>query len=106
MYFLRWARAVVEGDELPRDPSNMILAQEDEVIQGVLTKCPVKAFNVGIRIWYVKGSRQYLDLQHPCALNNGPPRNCWISSSLSVPSGNQLRLSVTEVSKAWTREPR
>ncbi len=39
---LRGARAVVEGDEFTRDTSNMIFAQEDEVIQGVLTKGPGK----------------------------------------------------------------
>ena len=45
---LRGARAVVEGDEFTRDPPNMIFAQEDEVIQSVLTKCPVEALNLGI----------------------------------------------------------
>ena len=64
MCCLRGARAVVEGDEFTRDPSNMIFAQEDEVIQGGLTKCPVETLNVGIRVWCVIGSWQPLDLQH------------------------------------------
>lgn len=61
---LRGARAVVEGDEFTRDPSNMIFAQEDEVIEGVLTKCPVETLHVSIRVWCVIGRWQALDLQH------------------------------------------
>jgi hypothetical protein len=64
MCCLRRTRAVVEGDKFTCDPSNMIFAQEDELIQSVLTKCPVETLKVGIRVWCALGSRQPLDLQH------------------------------------------
>ncbi len=54
---LRWARPVVEGNELTRDSPNMIFAQEYEVIQGVLAKCSIEAFNLSIRVGCVIWSR-------------------------------------------------
>ncbi len=55
---------VVEGDKLTGGASNMIFAQEDEVIQGVLAKCPVQTVNMGIRIGCVIRSWQSLDVQY------------------------------------------
>ncbi len=64
MRCLRWTRAVVEGNEVTCNSPNMIFAQEYEVIQGVLAKCPVEAFKLSIRIWCLIRSRYSLDLQH------------------------------------------
>ncbi len=64
MCCLRWPSPVVEGDKLTRDASDMIFAQENEVVQGVLAKRPVETFNSSIRIGCVIRSRQSLDLQH------------------------------------------
>ena len=61
---LRWARAVVEGNEVTGDSPNMAFTQEYEVIQGVLAKRPVETFNSSIRIGCVIWSRQSIDPQH------------------------------------------
>jgi len=60
---LRWARPVVEGNEVTDDSPNMVFTQEHEVIQGVVAKRPVETFNSSIRIGCVIRSRQSLDLQ-------------------------------------------
>ncbi len=64
MCCLRWPSPVVEGDKLTRDASDMIFAQENEVVQGVLAKRPVETLNLSIRIGCVIWSRYSLDLQY------------------------------------------
>ncbi len=56
--------AIVECHELTRDSSNVIFAQEDEVMQSVLAKSSVEALDVGICVWRPKRSRYSLDFQH------------------------------------------
>ena len=50
MSCLGWSSPVVEGDKVTRDSPNMFFAQEYEVIQGVLAKCSIEAFNLSIRV--------------------------------------------------------
>ncbi len=64
MRCLGWASPVVIGDKVTRDSATVIFAQEYDVIQCILAKCPVESFKLSVRIGCVIRSRQSLDLQY------------------------------------------